>query len=584
MICLNQAIETTDTANYLNMASMASIYVLRHMIFGNFGEFEESMKDALKVLSISEQNNLIEYKAIALLYIGKIHYMMYNDEKAEEFMLQAKTVAEENHLQKELMQITSSLGELYNVSGRGDEALPLLIQTLDIATQLSDTLYIIQNLRTLGNYHINLNRYKIPNEIVKEHQQTAKKYLDEALNLALMNNLHQHILDTQMALMRWCRVERNYKEALAYAQEVINNADPNEHTRLIQIYDHLVAIYAHLGDTEKSIESHQTFYTMMLKQSDDKLHRSLQEMSVKYETAKKELEIERQQAEINQHKTRLFIVMGGLFAAGILVVLLIYNVALRNRRNRELLDMNAIKDKFFSIISHDLKNHAVTQRDALQLLADNAAQWDTDRLSNYHRKLLKSANGLVDLIKNLLNWSQIQTGRKTFHPQPVNLVNALQSDIDVITNMAMHKNITFETLTLKTAIVTGDEHMLSTVVRNLLANAVKFTAKGGTVTLDISLGGDAHGKDAARGRDGARPVSTYVISVSDTGTGMSGEQINSLFRLNQQQSRRGTAGEQGSGLGLIVCKELLEKHGSTLHVESEEGKGSRFWFELRGEN
>jgi signal transduction histidine kinase len=107
--------------------------------------------------------------------------------------------------------------------------------------------------------------------------------------------------------------------------------------------------------------------------------------------------------------------------------------------------------------------------------------------------------------------------------------------------------------------------MLTTVVRNLLNNAVKYTSKGGTATLTISPGAGA---------------STYTISVADTGTGMTAEQLQSLFRLDKPQSRRGTAGELGSGLGLIVCREMLQKHGSTLHVESETGKGSRFWFEI----
>ena len=106
--------------------------------------------------------------------------------------------------------------------------------------------------------------------------------------------------------------------------------------------------------------------------------------------------------------------------------------------------------------------------------------------------------------------------------------------------------------------------MLSTVVRNLLTNAVKFTASGGTVSLSV--------EPAAKGK--------HIVSVSDNGLGMSREQLQQLFRLNSSHSRKGTSGEQGSGFGLIVCRELVEKHGTTLNMESEEGKGSRFWFEL----
>ena len=133
--------------------------------------------------------------------------------------------------------------------------------------------------------------------------------------------------------------------------------------------------------------------------------------------------------------------------------------------------------------------------------------------------------------------------------------------------MAEKKDITLAVNIPDDADITGDGAMLSVVVRNLLTNAVKFTAPTGTVTLDVSL-------------NNTEDVRKYTVSVSDTGIGMNAEQISKLFRLDSAHSRKGTAGEQGSGLGLIVCRELIEKHGSELYVESEEGKGSKFWFEV----
>jgi len=243
--------------------------------------------------------------------------------------------------------------------------------------------------------------------------------------------------------------------------------------------------------------------------------------------------------------------------------MLIYIVALRTRRARTLAEMNAIKDKFFSIISHDLRNPTLAQRDSLQILANHVDRLDINTLSNSLRKLLKSANGLVDLLTNLLHWAQIQTGREMYHPAQFNLVAVLQPDMDIIKSMAERKNIIFEALTPPTAFITADDNMLKTVVRNLLANAVKFTAEGGKISLQVN---ETDGK--------------FVVSVTDTGVGMTQKQIQNLFRIDRQQTREGTAGEQSSGLGLIVCREMLQKHGSRLNVESEEGEGSRFWFEL----
>jgi len=299
--------------------------------------------------------------------------------------------------------------------------------------------------------------------------------------------------------------------------------------------------------------------------------KQINEFHVKYETAEKQLEIERQQMEIRRQRTRQYAYIGGLLAAGLLVGLLIYTVILRTRRARLLAETNATKDKFFSIISHDLKNPAISQRDALQLLLDNSEKWDTVSLTNYYRKLLKSANEQVNLLFALLGWAQIQTGRMPYNPVQVDLAGALHSCIDLTKNMADAKEIIFDVQMPEIAIITGDYNMLTTVVRNLLTNAIKFTSKGGTVSLNVS----------PCCQDAASKVSTrFTVLVADTGIGMSQEQIQNIFKIDRQHSSKGTAGEKGSGLGLIVCRELLQKHDSQLNIESEEGKGSRFWFSI----
>jgi signal transduction histidine kinase len=287
-------------------------------------------------------------------------------------------------------------------------------------------------------------------------------------------------------------------------------------------------------------------------------------MNVKYETAQKELVIEHQQTEMKQQRTRTLMFAGGFIAVGLLSILLVFLVVLRNKRNTELAETNVTKDKFFSIISQDLKNPAVSQRDALQILFENFGKWDEDTLNNYIQELVKSANGQVDLIYTLLNWAHIQTGRMTYQPSLFDLSTIIQSGVGLIKDMANNKGVIMNVQIPDAAVITADKNMLNTVFRNLLTNAVKFTATGGTVTLNIN---ENKGK--------------YTVSVSDTGVGMTPEQVNNLCRIEIKQSRPGTAGEQGTGLGRIVCKDMLEKHGSKLQVESEEGKGSRFWFEVK---
>jgi signal transduction histidine kinase len=298
--------------------------------------------------------------------------------------------------------------------------------------------------------------------------------------------------------------------------------------------------------------------------------RFAEEMTAKYETEKKELEIERQQNLIARHNMQRWLLAGGVTVFAVVAVMLWYALRLRTRRNHALTernealaDLNLTKDRFFSIISHDLKNPAIAQRNALQKLVKNVQAWDMDTMMEYYEDLLKSADSQVELIYNLLGWAQVQTGRIAYKPDAF-ILSGVLPDILLARKIAEHKGVNLELRITQNALVTGDRNMLSTVLRNLLTNAIKFTASGGTVTLLVEPAGE--GK--------------YTVVVSDTGIGMNREQTGNLFCIDSTHSRQGTDGEQGSGLGLIVCREFLEKHGTILNVESEEGKGSRFWFEI----
>ena len=375
-------------------------------------------------------------------------------------------------------------------------------------------------------------------ELLKEHFNQSEAYAKEALQIAAEFEEPEHEKLCYTILAELAIAQRKYRENIRYGIE-------------LDLIENTIA-------TETTI-------------------RAAEEMSAKYETEKKELEIERQQQIISRQNMHRSLLAGGVALCVIILALLWYMLRLRNRRNHALAErndtlaeMNATKDKFFSIISHDLKNPALAQRDALLTLVKNARSWDTDTLADYHGELLKSADGQVELLYNLLNWAKIQTGRIAFAPETF-LFSDLLPGIVLIRKMAENKDITLTVRMPENALITADGNILSTIIRNLLTNAVKFTPAGGTVTLDVS----------PCGRDIARNVSTgYIVSISDTGMGMPEEQIHNLFRPDNTFFRKGTGGEEGSGLGLIVCKELLEKHGSVLHVESEEGKGSRFWFEL----
>ena len=499
LIFLDKAVSRfSDTTGYENIVKT---YHLRSRVLGNLTFFERAMDDAIKSLDISKKQQIEKLVPISLLSIGKVYYLMYNDSVAEEYMLQARSLALENRLEKEQMMIDSELAQLYSVMERNDECLALGTEALGMARQQKDTLHIMQNLNLFASYYINLNRWTDP--IIKEYQIQAKQYLDEALKLALQQDVPLFVNAVYSHFVRYYRVEKDYPKALESANKVIALCEPSNYSLLIQMYDHLVGIYAHLGNEKMVIDSHQKFYRLMQRQSDFNLHQSLQEMHAKYETAEKELEISSQALVISRQKAQQRFLIMILALSAVILVLLWYFLRLRSRHVRELAELNATKDKFFSIISHDLKNPAIAQRNALQALLEHSGKLDMESLESYYTELLKSADSQVELLYNLLNWAQVQTGRMPFHPVQFDLVAALKPDLVLAKNMTEQKGIQFEMILPDTALVTGDKNMLCTVIRNLLTNAVKFTGKGGSVQLLIE-------KEDGR----------YSVSISDNGTGM----------------------------------------------------------------
>ena len=326
-------------------------------------------------------------------------------------------------------------------------------------------------------------------------------------------------------------------------------------------HDELGKQYCKCGNYKEAYHHQKEFITLMEELHNEESLRQINFISASFNAKSREAKISELEEREKIRKTQL---ITGLSVCVIIFSLLWYLLRMRKRRNRFLAEMNTTKDKFFSIISHDLKNPAVAQQDAIRKLLEKAELLNNDELTQSCRNLLKSADEEVKLLYSLLTWAQIQTQGITYTPITFDLPKQLQNDIALIRKMAESKNIILKVHSPDHVLVTGDINILLTVIRNLLTNAVKFTPVGGEVSLAIET--TYNGK--------------HTITVSDTGIGMTPEEKNNLFRIDHSLSRKGTLGEQGTGLGLIVCNNMLKKHGSTLFVESEEGKGSKFWFEI----
>jgi PAS domain S-box-containing protein len=236
------------------------------------------------------------------------------------------------------------------------------------------------------------------------------------------------------------------------------------------------------------------------------------------------------------------------------------------RKNEELQKINGEKDKFFSIIAHDLKSPFTGFLGLTDLMVEKMSSMNLDEIHDLAKIMRTSANNLFRLLGNLLEWSSMQRGLTTFNPSPFLLMPKISEALILVLDGADKKKITIIYNVPTDLEVFADANMFGVIIRNLMTNAVKFTPSGGSITISAKSVSDK----------------SVEISIKDTGIGMNAYIVDNLFRLDINTSRKGTEGEYSTGLGLVLSKDFIEKHKGKLWVESEEGNGSVFRFTLPG--
>jgi PAS domain S-box-containing protein len=232
-------------------------------------------------------------------------------------------------------------------------------------------------------------------------------------------------------------------------------------------------------------------------------------------------------------------------------------------KNEQLRELNANKDKFFSIISHDLRSPFTALLGYIDVLGKQVEHVSRMALKEYIAKLSVSAERLYALLENLLTWSRLQRGAMEYVPEQFDFKEIVDDMVELFTSNAEQKQIGLSSAVQETLVAYADYAMVNTIMRNLISNALKFTPTGGNITISARY--DTHDVE---------------VAVSDTGNGMSPETMAKLFRVDVHPTTTGTAGETGTGLGLILCQDLVQKNGGKIWVESEVGKGTTFRFTL----
>ncbi len=235
-----------------------------------------------------------------------------------------------------------------------------------------------------------------------------------------------------------------------------------------------------------------------------------------------------------------------------------------SKTKTELEKINTEKDKFFSIIAHDLKSPFQGFLGVTELMAEETDSFTIKELAELSKDMHNSASNLFKLLQNLLEWAQMKKGTIIYTPKELNLYIEVKQNMEIVSQRAGQKGIVVINEIIKSQFVYADQRMLDTVFRNLLSNAVKFTKQNGKIII------------SAKEKD-----NKFVeISVSDNGIGMAKDHCEKLFKIDEKVGREGTEGETSTGLGLLLCKEFVEKQGGKIWVISEENVGSTFYFTI----
>ncbi len=419
------------------------------------------------------------------------------------------------------------LAEIEYRAGNYDLALAHLDSSMILKKSMNDILGLTGMYELLGLIYLAQEKYA-----------PALDILQTGLESAVRNHQVQYIMDINRHLSRAHQALGNYEKAYYYQSDQIMAADSIYNSRVTRNMVQLETLF--------EIESR------------DKTIRELQQ-----ENRIQEMSLERE-------KTLRSYMTGFIILSLMMIAMFIYFSIERRRAHTVLMkskalvdEINASKDKLFSIIAHDLRGPFNSILGLTDLLKDNFKAYGPEKLERMINAIYSSAHNSFALLNNLLEWSRTQTGMIQFSPAPISLDESVGEVLALLSSQAEHKKIRLD-YTPSQRQVCADRNMLHTILRNLISNAVKYSRPDDSIVID------------SREEDGM-----IRISVRDTGIGIPEEARRRLFNLADGYQITGTAGEKGTGLGLMICKEFVEKHGGSIGVDSEPGKGSTFYFTMK---
>lgn len=567
-----------------NLKGTCSLLTNMGVIYKNLSDYENALKYYLKSLKISEENGFTDLYIKTIGNISSIYLAQQNYHKALEYVQEAIDLSDQQGDASNLPALLNTMGQIYDVQNNYKEAQTTYKKALQLNRKNKNNYGTTISLLNIGSTEYNLKNYA-----------SAIKYFKESLILSEKINDRVGVLFANKSIGIIHKEQHRFGSALSYYKKSFDLAiELNLKEEKLDIYKNYAELYKSLGKFNISLEYLEKFISLKDSIYNENSSKQIAEMQTKYDSEKKEKENEllRKNSEIQylaiakQTTIRNSFIALSVFI--ILIAIILYSrfkikkdanailskknnlieeqkeeLLLKNNTLTEQYDqvklLNATKDKFFKIISHDLKSPFNSILGFSELLNSNYYSLnDHDRIDMIG-EIDRSSKFAYELLINLLTWARTQAGDTIISKEPLILKELVETCANLYGQSAVAKNIDIIVNIPADITLTIDKNTSLIFIGNLINNAIKFTPEGGLISINTS-----------------EEDNFVCLHIVDTGVGMSPDVIKNLFKIDENTSTEGTNNEKGTGLGLILCKEFVEKNGGEIDVTSEVGTGSEF--------
>lgn len=504
-------------------------------IYNELGNYEQALYYSRSTIEIATRLNDKYALGRALNNIGTTYLKLGDYNTSLDYQLKGVKVKEESGDVNGIAYSYNDIGNIYFQMGNNSKAMEYFESSLRLREEIKDAFGISISLLSIGNVYLKENNY-----------EKAKEIFTRQIELAKQNNLSDAVQKGYYKLYELYEKQGNVHKAFEYFKKYASYND----------------VVLRNENKDKLIEL-QVIYESETKEQEIGLLKKSQEIQ--------KLQLENQEIQI--YSLILLVLLIIAFAVYVsfryrIIKKLKSELEEKNKeiaqQNNKLLEANSLKDKFFSIIAHDLRSPFQGLIGLSQILHEDFENISEEEKKTFIKRMRDGVKNVFELIENLLEWSRVRSKTSGITLKPITLYDSIRFVFSLQKHAAIQKEIELVNNSDSSIKVQADQNMLQSTLNNLISNAIKFTREKGKIEID------------------AKETETEVIiSVKDNGVGIDPEDIPKLFRLDIKFTTPGTSREIGTGLGLILCKELVEKQGGRIWVESQLNMGTTFYFTLQ---